>query len=36
MGILFEFADAGDVDLNEIQTELNHFEAKIVRLLYLI
>ena len=29
MGILFEFADAGDVDLNEIQTELNHFEAKI-------
>ena len=29
MEILFEFAEAGETDLNEIQTELNSFESNI-------
>ena len=29
MEILFEFAEAGETDLNEIQTELNSYESNI-------
>lgn len=32
MEILFEFADAGETDLNEIQTELNSYESNIEKI----